>query len=222
MNIFIVFFMNILYIIFMKRCEGEKVMARGFSEEDMIKIKKDLQVACEESWRVRGYKQTNIPLLTKTVGISSGAFYLVYKRKEDLFIDVLENVQNKLLDTWSHFLDESDEKIEGFKKGLQWLFKEYKTYPALYDLNSSEYDLFLAKLPEEQVEELRINSSEIFRTVIKRSKLTLLLPEDEVMNIIHSILFLSLVDRDTLQGTEKTFNFLLDNILTKLFKEENK
>ncbi|MGL5684489.1 MAG: hypothetical protein ACRCXQ_01695 [Vagococcus fluvialis] len=78
-------------------------MTRGFSEEDMIKIKKYLQVACEESWRVRGYKQTNIPLLTKTVDISSGAFYLVYKRKEDLFIDVLESVQNKLLDKWSHF-----------------------------------------------------------------------------------------------------------------------
>lgn len=200
--------------------KGSGFMARGFSEEDIQKIKKDLQVACEESWRMRGYKQTNIPLLTKAVGISSGAFYLVYKRKEDLFIDVLENVQKNLLDTWSAYLDATDEKIEGFKQGLKWLFKEYQTYPTLYDINSAEYDLFLAKLPEDKVNELRMNSSNIFTTVIERSKLKLLLPEEEVMNIIHSILFLSLVDRDSLQGTEKTFNFLLDNTLTKLFKEE--
>lgn len=195
-------------------------MTRGFSQEDVMNIKNNLQIACEESWRVRGYKQTNIPLLTKTVGISSGSFYLVYKRKEDLFIDVLENVQNRLLNTWEFFLDESDEKIDGFKKGLQWLFKEYQTSPALYDLNSPEYDLFLAKLPEEQIAKLKMNSSEIFKTAIKRSRLTLLLPEEEVMYIIHSILFLSLVDRDTLKGTEKTFNFLLDNTLPKLFKED--
>ena len=195
-------------------------MARGFSEEDMLEIKEKLQTACEESWKIRGYKQTNIPLLTKTVGISSGAFYLVYKRKEDLFLDVLENVQKKLLDTWSQFLEESDNKIEGFKKGLQWLFKEYRTYPNLYDLNSSEYDLFLAKLPEEKVNELRENSSQIFRTVIKRSRLKLLLPEEEVMNVIHSILFLSLVDWDTLKGTEKTFEFLINHTLNHLFEEE--
>lgn len=197
-------------------------MARGFTEEDIANIKINLQVACEESWRVRGYKKTNIPLLTKAVGISSGAFYLVYKRKEDLFVDVLENVQNKVLAIWSQNLDESDKKIDGFKQGLNFLFKEYQAYPALYDLNSSEYDLFLAKLPEEQIEHLKMKSSEIFRTVITRSKLTLLLPEDDVINIIHSILFLSLVDSDTLKGTEKTFNFLLDNTLTKLFKETKK
>lgn len=195
-------------------------MARGFSEEELLTIKKDLQAACEESWRIRGYKQTNIPLLTKAVGISSGAFYLIYKRKEDLFVEVLENVQTYLLRTWSSFLEESDKKIEGFKKGLQWLFHEYQTYPSLYDLNSPEYDLFLAKLPQEQVEEMKLNSSNIFRTVIERSGLTLLLPEEEVMDIIHSILFLALVDRDALTGTEKTFNFLLDHTLEHLFKEE--
>lgn len=195
-------------------------MSKKFSESDIEIIKKNLQIACEESWRIRGYKQTNIPLLTKSVGISSGAFYLIYKRKEDLFLDVLDKLQRQLLITWSEFIDKNEKKIEGFKKGLQWLFQEYRSYPTLYDLNSDEYVLFLAKLPEDKVNELKIKSSDIFKEVIKRSKLTLLLPEEEVMDIIHSILFLSLVDGEVLKGTEKTFNFLLDHTLYNLFKEE--
>ncbi|MEG0255725.1 MAG: TetR/AcrR family transcriptional regulator [Vagococcus sp.] len=196
-------------------------MSKRFSDEDIKEIKSKLQKTCEESWRVRGYKQTNIPLLTKAVGISSGAFYLVYKRKEDLFVDVLDNVQDNLLVTWSSYIEKDENKIEGFKKGLQWLFHEYQTYPNLYDMNSPEYDLFLAKLPKNKVEKLMQKSYDIFEKAISQSKLVLLLPEEEVIDIIHSILFLSLVDRDTLRGTENTFNFLLDHTLYDLFKEED-
>ncbi|HCM88608.1 MULTISPECIES: TetR/AcrR family transcriptional regulator [Vagococcus] len=195
-------------------------MSKKFSESDILVIKENLQIACEESWRIRGYKQTNIPLLTKSVGISSGAFYLIYKRKEDLFLDVLDKIQKQLLTTWSEFIEKDEKKIEGFKKGLQWLFQEYRSYPTLYDLNSDEYALFLAKLPKDKVTELKRKSSDIFKQVIKRSKLILLLPEEEVMDIIHSILFLSLVDGEVLKGTERTFNFLLDHTLYELFKEE--
>ena len=197
-------------------------MSKKFSESDLKEIKKKLQEACLESWKIRGYKQTNIPLLTKTVGISSGAFYLIYKRKEDLFLEVLENVQDNLLMTWSRFIEEENQKIEGFKKGLQWLFHEFQTFPNLYDMNSAEYDLFLAKLPTDKIEELKQKSADLFEQAISQANLKLLLPEDEVMNIIHSILFLSLVDRDTLQGTEKTFNFLLDHTLYDLFEEGKK
>ena len=89
-------------------------------------------------------------------------------------------------------------------------------------MNSAEYDLFLAKLPTDKIEELKQKSADLFEQAISQANLKLLLPEDEVMNIIHSILFLSLVDRDTLQGTEKTFNFLLDHTLYDLFEEGKK
>ncbi|MGM0165416.1 hypothetical protein IGI39_000358 [Enterococcus sp. AZ135] len=195
-------------------------MAKKFSKEDMKSIKSDLQRTCEESWKIRGYKQTNIPLLTKKVGISAGAFYLLYKSKEDLFIEVLEKVQANLLNTWLTFIHENEHKIEGFKLGLQWLYHEYQKYPALYNFNSSEYDLFLAKLPKEKVDELKKNSLLLFSKTIQESKLKLLLPEEEVIHIIHSILFLALVDMDTLVGNEQTFNFLLEHSLYNLFEEE--
>lgn len=200
--------------------EGGLWMAKKFSEEDIERIKNELQSACEESWKIRGYKQTSIPLLTKKVGISAGAFYLLYKNKEELFIDVLEQVQANLLNTWLAFISENENKIEGFKLGLQWLYQEYRKYPALYNFNSSEYDLFLAKLPREKVEELKKVSLTLFEATIKESKLKLLLPEEEVIHIIHSILFLSLVDTDALVGNEKTFNFLLEHSLYDLFEEE--
>lgn len=127
-------------------------MSRKFSEEDIRKIKTNLQNVCEESWKVRGYKQTNIPLLTGKVGISSGAFYIVYKSKEDLFVEVLEKVQKNLIDTWIMFVNENESKIEGFKLGLQWVFHEFQKYPKLYNFNNPDYELFLAKLPNEKIE----------------------------------------------------------------------
>ena len=39
-------------------------MSKKFSESDLKEIKKKLQEACLERWKIRGYKQTNIPLLT--------------------------------------------------------------------------------------------------------------------------------------------------------------
>lgn len=76
-------------------------MVRGFSEEDKFQIKEKLKRACEQSWKTNGYKRTSIPYLTKTVGISTGAFYLMYETKEQLFIEVLEKVQENLLRTWA-------------------------------------------------------------------------------------------------------------------------
>lgn len=195
-------------------------MAKKFTDEDVQKIKQKLQTACEDSWRISGYKRTNIPLLTKKVGISTGAFYLVYEKKEDLFLDVLEKVQQHLLDIWSDFIKKEENKLLGFKKGMTWLFHEYREYPNLYDVNSQEYELFLAKLPSEAVESLKEKSIEIFRAAIKESKLKLKLSEEDTINIIHSILFLSLVNTDSLSGTEKTFEFLVDHTLYDLFEEE--
>lgn len=197
-------------------------MAKKFTDEDVEEIKRKLQTTCETNWRLSGYKRTNIPLLTKKVGISTGAFYLVYEKKEELFLDVLEKVQQHLLDTWSEFIEKESDKLVGFKKGMIWLFREYREYPNLYDVNSPEYQLFLAKLPTESVERLKEKSIEIFRTAIQESGLKLKLPEEDTINIVHSILFLSLVENDVLRGTEKTFEFLIDHTLYDLFEEEKR
>lgn len=197
-------------------------MVRGFSEEDKFQIKEKLKRACEQSWKTNGYKRTSIPYLTKTVGISTGAFYLMYETKEQLFIEVLEKVQENLLRTWAGFIQEEESSFVGFKKGMKWLFKEYRQYPALYNFNNSEYDLFFAKLPQEQVTQLKEKSLDIFSEVIHTSNLHLLLPEKDAIDIIHTILFLATIDRDTLTATETSFEFLLDHSLPGIFKEENR
>lgn len=194
-------------------------MARRFSEEDILEIKKKLKSACEMSWRTKGYKQTNIPSLTKEVGISTGSFYLIYKTKEELFVEVLQHVQSTMLTTWARYIEEADSALEGFKQGMNWLYHEYRSYPALYDFNSPEYDLFLAKLPKEKIRELEEASMSVFSKMIVHSKLRLKLSEEETINIISTILFLSLIERDTLKATEKTFTFLMNHALDDLFEE---
>lgn len=87
--------------------------------------------------------------------------------------------------------------------------------------NSPEYDLFLAKLPKEKVNELKMNSLKFFKTALYRFSLKTLLPENETIDIIQSILFLSLVDRDSLNENRKTFDFLIDHTIPYLFEEEN-
>ena len=53
-------------------------MARSFTEREKENIKRSLQEACKQSWTQYGYKKTSVDDLCKQVGISKGAFYLLF------------------------------------------------------------------------------------------------------------------------------------------------
>ncbi|MCS4521459.1 TetR/AcrR family transcriptional regulator [Clostridium botulinum] len=59
--------------------------------------------------------------LTRKIGISTGAFYLLYSSKEDLFCETLERVQDRLKSGLQDIVG-NDRSKAGFIKSIKWLF----------------------------------------------------------------------------------------------------
>lgn len=72
------------------------VMAKAFSEEEKIKIQKDMKRVGEEIFSKFGLRKTNIGDITEAVGIGKGSFYAFYPSKEMLFLDILGNIGEEL------------------------------------------------------------------------------------------------------------------------------
>jgi AcrR family transcriptional regulator len=50
----------------------------------------------ESCLRIYGIRKTNVEELTEAAGISKGAFYSFYPSKEELFMDILEEIEEEV------------------------------------------------------------------------------------------------------------------------------
>jgi hypothetical protein len=195
--------------------KGEE-MAKIFSEHDIVNLKNELKKACENSWRTKGYKMTNIASLTKEIGISTGSFYRLYETKEELFFEVFYMIQNQLKENWNRVI-ELNAGINGFKIALKWLFKEYSKYPNLYDFNNPDYLLFLNKLPKENIELLKVHNEVFFKDTLKNSSLKLKISEEKAYGIFSTLLLTSTMEKDFGHNKYEVFEFLLDSSVNQIF-----
>ena len=69
----------------------------------MIDKKNDLYTAAQKVFLEKGYKSANISDITNEAGMAVGSFYKYYKSKEELFLEIYiqenEKVRNKLIET---------------------------------------------------------------------------------------------------------------------------
>ena len=64
-------------------------MAKAFSEEEKLKIRKDLLECAEELISRQGVQKTTVDEIVEACHIAKGSFYSFYKTKELLFWDVI-------------------------------------------------------------------------------------------------------------------------------------
>lgn len=154
-------------------------MARGkkvFSEEDKIQIKSKLKDECMAFWISVGYKETNIGALCKKAEISTGTFYNFYSSKEELFFEVLYDIQVTIYGKFMEQIKQCSEK-SGFETAIIQLYDEYESKPFLYDVKTVDFTSFYSKLSEEMKEKLIFDSSDLFRAAIKQANLKLRVSE---------------------------------------------
>jgi AcrR family transcriptional regulator len=68
---------------------GFHKMARGFSEQELTEIRKQLIDEARHQYRTRGFK-SGIKDLTDAIGIAPGSFYKFFTSKEELIFTILE------------------------------------------------------------------------------------------------------------------------------------
>lgn len=65
--------------------------------KDPEERKNDILTAAMELFKEKGYGKTAVSDIVKAAGIAQGTFYIYYKNKEDVFISVIENTREKII-----------------------------------------------------------------------------------------------------------------------------
>ena len=190
---------------------------KGFSDTEKDGLRTKLCIECERSWAFHGYKKTSIGELTAKIGISTGAFYLLYTSKEDLFCDTLERVQDRLKISIRGILSHTKGK-EGFVQSVKWQFEEYNRSHFLYDVNSTDFLSFLNRLPKDRVEKLGFDSKAFFDELVKLANLELKVSKDKAHAITSALLYTVTIKERLSYDHVEVFDFLLDSVVDRLFK----
>ncbi|WP_270942583.1 TetR/AcrR family transcriptional regulator [Romboutsia lituseburensis] len=191
-------------------------MAKNFTELDISSLKNKLKEECEKSWKENGYKSTSIAYLTKKVGISTGSFYRIYETKEDLFFDVFSMIQINLKNKLKYIINQN-KGLEGFKNAFKWLFKEYSSYPKLYNFNNPDYLLFINKLSSKDIESLKLHNEDFFHETLIDSNLSLKIPKEKAYAILNTLLVTSTMDKEFSYNKLEVFEFLLESSIKNIF-----
>lgn len=191
-------------------------MAKNFTELDISSLKNKLKEECKKSWKENGYKSTSIAYLTKKVGISTGSFYRIYETKEDLFFDVFSMIQINLKNKLKYIINQN-KGLEGFKNAFKWLFKEYSSYPKLYNFNNPDYLLFINKLSLKDIESLKLHNEDFFHETLIDSNLSLKIPKEKAYAILNTLLVTSTMDKEFSYNKLEVFEFLLESSIKNIF-----
>jgi len=129
-------------------------MPKAFTEQEKELIRKRLLEQGHKQFSAYGLRKTNIEELAEAAGISKGAFYLFYASKEALFMDVVEQVEQRFRQELFAMVD-----VPGLSPRarlfalLQHAFHRVKTIPLLQFLTGSDYDLLFRRVPPETFQE---------------------------------------------------------------------
>ncbi len=129
-------------------------MPKAFTEQEKELIRKRLLEQGYKQFSAYGLRKTNIEEIAEACGISKGAFYLFYPSKEALFMDVVEQVEQRFRQELLAMVDLPGPSPRARLFALlQHAFHRVKTIPLLQFLTSNDYDLLFRRLPPETLQE---------------------------------------------------------------------
>lgn len=71
-------------------------MPKSFTDQESVQIRKDLMSKGKELFTQFGLKKTSIEDLVKSTGIAKGSFYRFFPSKEVLYLEILEEEEQKI------------------------------------------------------------------------------------------------------------------------------
>ena len=94
-------------------------MPKKYSETEKTNIRRDLRRAAQRSLFHKGVRGTSVENLVRQAAIPKATFYLFYRTKEDLYIDVLTDFRTTMQDEMLSMLQELDEKADLIERRRQ-------------------------------------------------------------------------------------------------------
>jgi AcrR family transcriptional regulator len=175
-------------------------MPRAFSEEERQTIRRQLREQGQKLFEAYGLRKTTVDDITQAVGISKGSFYLFYGSKEELLLEILEQIESegrgRILEYVIQPQENSRQSVSAILKSflLTW-----DAYPLLRKLDKSDFDYLARKLPAERVQ-AHIDRDEQFienfTEKFQRDGITLRVPPRVVTNLIKGLFFIAIRRHD--------------------------
>jgi len=176
-------------------------MPKAFSDQEKEVLRAKMREKGKKLFEKQGLKKTSLDQLTEAVGISKGAFYLLYQSKEELFLEILEELET---DFRTSIFDFAIEPREDARQLLARLLTSalltWDRYPLLKDIGVAEFEYLARKLPAERIR-AHVNRDnqfvEDFISRIKSEGITVRASPRVVSGLMMSLFFVSL-HRDAL------------------------
>lgn len=128
-------------------------MPKAWSKQEKEIIRKSLINESMKLFEKYGLQKTTVDEIVRAAGISKGSFYLFYGSKEELYFDVLETVEREFREkVFENVFEPGKSRHESFKSFLSQMIDLLITMPLYQQINSSNYELLLRKLPEKTVQ----------------------------------------------------------------------
>lgn len=137
-------------------------MPKAFNDREKELIRQRLLEKGRELFETYGLRKTNVEDLTRAAGISKGAFYLFYQSKEQLFVDVLGDFEDRFRQViFDEAFHASGEPRERLRRTLQKAYLTWRASPLLSQFHREDYEMILGRVPQEQMLRM-LQSDEVF------------------------------------------------------------
>ena len=179
-------------------------MPKAFTEQEKELIRKRLLEQGHRQFSAYGLRKTNIEELAEAAGISKGAFYLFYASKEALFMEVVEQVEERLRQELFTMIDLPGPSPRARLFAiLHHAFHRVKTIPLLRFLTGSDYDLLLRRVPPETFQEHVAHDRAFINELIARCQnagIPLQVQPEEMVSLLYPLV-LTVLHEDEYAGT---------------------
>lgn len=203
----------------MKKITEDVIMQDGNKEA----LKKKLCSVCEDNWKQNGYKKTSVKEICDQAEVAIGTFYSVFQTKEDLFVETMLIIQERLD---FHFFEQTlskDPSLDGYVRAIKKLYREYSETPFLYEVNTPDFTALLKKIDSKMIEKLHVDSVKFFQRALKKANLVLKVDENIAIGTLSALLS-NVQSKDVLNRTYnhiELFDFMLDSLIGSLFEQDD-
>lgn len=190
-------------------------MPKAFAEQEKTIIRQQLRDKGQHLFALHGLKKTSVDDLVQAVGISKGAFYLFYVSKEELLLEILEQIETELQTSVLTYAISADRNARANVRDLLHHFLlRWDTYPLLKHFGQEEYMLLVRKVPAARVQRHADRDEAFianFTAKLAQEGIPLKAPLRIMTNLIKSLFFVNL-HRDDLgeDGYRETMSILVD------------
>ncbi len=124
-----------------------------FGEEEKKRINEKLLSEGEKLFSTHGIKKVTIDDLVEAVGIAKASFYKFYETKEYLYLDIVQNIQQKIFVQLNAILVSnkslsSDERVLQVFEAMNRMMLQY---PVLTHMNTATIGLIARKVSKERL-----------------------------------------------------------------------